>query len=114
MTRDRSPGFLPALFDLSFNTYITSRLIRGIYRLVIAININLAIGWIALTLELPWWVGWGLKAAMFVLAPVCALIVIAFSRIILEYLIVIFQIDEKLRMLTEHAGRTIKEKGGDS
>ena len=100
--KTRQPGFFGSLFDLKFNNYVTSRIVRGAYRLTIVLTVNATMFWWLMAYELPWWMGWEIKLTIFALAPTSAIIGLAITRIALEYLIVIFQIDEKLTVIAEH------------
>lgn len=97
MTRPK--GFLRTLFDVSFGDYVTTRLIRALYRIIIVASVNgVMFAWM-FTSWLPNWFGWGLKYMMYIAAPVGALVWLTIVRIFLEYLIVIYAIDEKLSIL---------------
>jgi hypothetical protein len=111
--RTRQPGFFGSLFDLSFHNYVTSRIVRGAYRLAIVLTVNATMFWWLVAYELPWWIGWEVKLTIFALAPTSAIIGLAITRIALEYLIVIFQIDEKLTLIAEHAGHDPERKAAD-
>lgn len=102
MTR-RPKGFLPTLFDLSFSEYLTSKLIRGLYRVIIVITVNATVCALLFAWWLPEWFGWGIKLLAFVFAPATALAIIALARLILEHLIVIYAIYEKLSALVRLA-----------
>lgn len=103
MTRPK--GFVRTLFDVSFSDYVTTRLIRALYRIIIVITVNGVIFAWLFTSWLPDWFGWGIKYMMYVSAPIGALIWLTAVRIFLEYLIVIYAIDEKLSMLVRHHDR---------
>ena len=95
-------GFFAALFDLSFTEHVAARLIRAFYPLVITVTVNVTTFWLLLAWALPHWVGWLVKGAIFIGAPITALTCLVLTRIALEYLIAIFTIDEKLTVLVKH------------
>lgn len=98
-------GFVRTLFDLSFTGYVTTRLIPALYRIIIVVTVNgVLFAWI-FTSWLPDWFGWGVKDMMYLSTPVAALVWLAIARISLEYLIVIYAIDEKLSTLLHHHNR---------
>ena len=109
MMRAKPKGFMATLFDLSFTEHVTSKLIRGLYRVVIVITVNAVMCAWLITYWLPEWIGWGIKLLMYVSAPSAALVGLSITRIILEYLFIIFAIDAKLSILTTHTGHPRKE-----
>lgn len=103
----REKGFLATVFDLSFGTFVTAKLIRGLYRLIIVITANGTVaGWLV-AYWLPEWFGWGLKALIFLGAPVAALIWLTITRIALEHLIIIYAIHDKATIIADNT--TLKE-----
>lgn len=104
-------GVISALADMSFSRRVTTRLIRVFYALVIAVLVNITSFWLLLAWWLPDWVGWAVKLAIVVLAPLTALAALILARVALEYLIVVFAIDEKLGVLVRHAEHATPEEG---
>lgn len=98
----RPKGFVRTLLDVSFSDYVTTRLIRALYRIVIVVTVNGVIFAWLFTSWLPDWFGWGIKDLMYITAPVGAVVWLTIVRILLEYLIVIYQIDEKLATLAHN------------
>jgi ribosomal protein L40E len=87
-------GFFSSLFDLSFTSFVTTKIIKVIYVLTL-----IMIGLVALA-----FVGGAFQASaalgLFVLvvgAPIAALIYIIYARVILELIIQVFRISELLR-----------------
>jgi hypothetical protein len=108
-----SKGLIGALADMTFTLHATPRLIRAFYGLVTAVLVNVTSFWLLLAYALPEWVGWGVKLAIFVLVPLTALACLILTRVALEYLIVVFTIEEKLGVLVEHTTRTTRKEHAD-
>ena len=94
-------GFLGALFDFGFSSFVTPKVIKVLYVLImigtvvsalvftiIAFKANLAFGAVTLLFG----------------DPLFVLIVLAIYRIILEFFVVIFRISEDIRALRERDG----------
>jgi hypothetical protein len=90
ITSAQAKGFLGALFDFSFTNFITTKIIKLLYVIsmlgaaavalsiiVAGFNVNSGVGLLAL-----------------ILSPVAFLLVVAYSRIALELVIVFFRIEE--------------------
>lgn len=108
MTRPK--GFVRTLLDVSFGDYVTTRLIRALYRILIVAAVNgVMLAWL-FTAWLPDWFGWGIKYLMYLTVPFAALIWLTVCRIFLEYLIVIYAIDQKLDTLTRTHHRKEHDK----
>lgn len=89
----RNKGFLGALFDFSFSEFVTTKIIRLLY--VLAIAISVVIG-IALVIS-GFAIGFGRGVLMLIAAPVVVLLYIIGARIWLELVIVVFRIGEHVR-----------------
>ncbi|GLY82046.1 DUF4282 domain-containing protein [Actinoallomurus iriomotensis] len=93
-------GFFMTLFDVEFkDEYITSKLVRGSYRIIIAFTSITVCFWLLVAWELPSWFGWGIKLAITIFAPTAGIFFLALTRMALEYIIVIFSINDKLGYL---------------
>lgn len=101
----RSRGFLPALFDLSFTSYVTVRLVRGLYRTVLVFTVNVTLCGLLFAWWLPEWFGWGIKLAIFILSPLTALMWLILARVILEHFIVVYSIAEDVSALAQERSR---------
>jgi hypothetical protein len=92
-----SQGFFSALFDGSFTTLVTPRLVRFVYRAMIVLAIMLGIGGFALGL-----VGIGkldnawIGVALAVGSPIVAFFWLLNARVALEFVLVAFRIVELL------------------
>ncbi|HWI72517.1 MAG TPA: DUF4282 domain-containing protein [Baekduia sp.] len=87
-------GFFSSLFDISFTSFITTKIIKVIYVLTL-----IGIGLVALAFVVA---AFQENAALglFVLligAPIIALIYTVYARVILEFIIQVFRISELLR-----------------
>jgi hypothetical protein len=109
---ERTKGFLFALLDVSFSDYVTAKLIRAIYRITIIITVNgVVFAWL-FAWWLPDWFGWGMKALIFLGAPATALMFLTISRLILEHLIVIYAIHDKLSAIDHNTRPNRKDNTG--
>lgn len=88
-------GFLEALFDFSFSEFITTRIIRWLYALMMIVWGLLVI--VMVMGEFTKGLGTGLLSLM--LSPLIFLLGVIISRIYLELVIVIFRIAELLKQL---------------
>ena len=95
---EQAKGFLEALFDFSFTSFITSRIVKLLY--------GLSIGWAAL---LALWLivgGFNVSSGagvftLLILAPLVFLLVVAYARVMLELVIVIFRIAEHVAQIAQ-------------
>jgi hypothetical protein len=102
--RPRGKSFLAALFDARFTAdYLTPRIVKAAYILIIAFTIGSTSVWVLWSLYLPAWTGWLLKGAFVLGGPVAALIFLTLTRIALEYAVVIFAINDKLSVLVSES-----------
>jgi hypothetical protein len=86
-------GFLFTLFDISFNEFITAKIIRFLYALsIVGLGIG-AVFCIGLAFRSSEWLWLG-PLTLFILAPALFLICLTCVRILLELIIVIFIISE--------------------
>ena len=95
-------GFLGALFDFSFTSFVTTRIIKVLYVLILILTCS-ARSFIRSSPSTP--------SALFgflVLVigdPLFIIIVMAFWRLVLEAFVVVFRIAEDIRALRERGGR---------
>lgn len=98
---NQSTGFFSALFDISFNNYVTSQLISVLYILaiiVIALVTLFGVGAGVFKLFSDFWGG----LLMIIFTPLAALIYLVIVRISLELVIVIFKIADNTKDLVEN------------
>lgn len=97
-SRTDSKGFVGSLFDLGFTSFVTPKVIKVLYLLImigtiltalvysfVALRVNAALGIVTLLIG----------------APMFTLIVMAIWRISLEFFMVIFRISDDIRALRE-------------
>lgn len=84
-------GFFQSLFDLSFSSFITTKIIKVLYVIAIILTAIAALGYIIWAFTES--VGFGL-VMLIVVAPLVSLLYIIYARVFLEILIVIFRIME--------------------
>ena len=85
-------GFLGTLFDFSFSEFITTKVIKFILGLAMVVNAILTIVFIFGAFRAGWLGG----IIVLILSPLLYLVMMLFSRIYLELIIVIFRIAENL------------------
>ena len=84
-------GFFGALFDLSFSSFVTTKIIKVLYVIAIVLAGLGALVWVIAAFTDS--VGLGLLT-LIVLAPLVFLLYVIYARVLLELLIVIFRIME--------------------
>ncbi|MHB1529719.1 MAG: DUF4282 domain-containing protein [Acidiferrobacteraceae bacterium] len=96
------PPFIAALFDLSFDTFITPKIVTGIYIIEIVVSV---IGWI--TFGLKGFMG-GFFHGVFdliIVAPIGLLLTLVLLRVGLELLMAIFKIAEYTKQIADGGAR---------
>jgi Domain of unknown function (DUF4282) len=93
-----SKGFIGSLFDLGFTSFVTPKVIRVLYLLIIIGTVisGLIYSFVAFKVS-P---GLGILT-LFILAPLCSLIVLALWRITLEFFMIIFRISDDISALRQ-------------
>jgi len=94
-------GFLQSLFDYSFSSFITARLIKVLYVLS---TILIALDTLALVLFLFKTSAVAGLFGLVILGPLVFIIGMIYARVILELLIVIFRIHEDVRDINVRGG----------
>ena len=84
-------SFFSSLFDLSFSTFITTKIVKVLYVLAIVVCGIAAISYVAWAFTDS--VGLGLFA-LFIAAPLFFLIYVIYTRVVLEVFMAIFRIAE--------------------
>jgi Domain of unknown function (DUF4282) len=93
-----SKSFLNALFDFSFTSFVTTKIIKVVYVLILVLTVLYALVFTIWSFRLS------APAGLFVLIigdPLFILIVMAFWRLVLESFIVVFRIAEDTRAMRE-------------
>ena len=90
---EMAKGFVGSLFDLSFKSFITPKLIQVIYIILIVIAAIMTLGLIVSSFSQ------GAVAGIIalLLSPIIFLIYVLFARVYLELVIVLFRIYEEIR-----------------
>ncbi len=90
----QNKGFFGALFDLSFSEFITTKLIKVLYILLLIV---LVLGYVGLVISgFSNGAGTGLLM-MFIVGPIGVLLYLILIRVYLELIMVIFRIEENTR-----------------
>lgn len=91
-------GFLGSLFDVGFTSFVTPKVIKVLYTLIMIGTIVSALFYTVVALKVNVALG---AVTLFILAPLFTLIVLAIWRIFLEFFMVIFRISDDIRNLRE-------------
>jgi len=91
-------GFMGSLFDFGFTSFVTPKVIRVLYPLIVIVAALSALGFIATAFSASTAFG---VVTLFVLAPLFFLVVVAIYRILLEFFMVIFRISDDIRTIRE-------------
>ncbi len=91
-------GFLGALFDFSFTSFVTPKVVKVLYILIVVVVGLSAVGFALSVLAAN--VGLGL-IVLLVVAPLYFLVVTALYRITLEFFMVIFRMAQDIRAIRE-------------
>jgi hypothetical protein len=91
-------GFLGALFDFRFTSFVTPKVVKVLYPLIMILTGLTALGFIDIAFRAN--IGFGF-VSLFILAPLFFLVVTAIYRILLEFFIVIFRVAEDIRAMRE-------------
>lgn len=89
-------SFLASLFDFSFNSFVTPKVVKVIYVLVMILTGLGTIGFAVTAFRLSTVFG---IISLFILCPLFFLVEVALWRIVLELFIVIFRIADDLRLI---------------
>ncbi len=91
-------GFLGALFDFGFTSFVTPKVVKVLYPLIMILTGLTALSFIDIAFRAS--IGFGF-VSLFILAPLFFLVVTAIYRILLEFFIVIFRVAEDIRAMRE-------------
>jgi Domain of unknown function (DUF4282) len=95
-------GFLGALFDFSFTSFVTTRIIKVLYVLILVLTVLAALVYTVIVFSASKLFGF---LVLVIGDPLFILIVMAFWRLVLESFVVVFRIAEDIRALRERGGR---------
>jgi hypothetical protein len=91
-------GFLGSLFDFSFTSFVTPKIIKVLYVLITIGTVITALFYSYLDYRVN--AAFGILT-LFVIAPLVSLIVLASWRIFLEFFMIIFRISDDIRHVRE-------------
>ncbi len=95
-------GFLGALFDFSFTSFVTTRIIKVLYALIMVLAVIAALVYTVIAFRVSAAFGF---VTLIIGDPLFIIIVMAFWRLVLESFVVVFRIAEDIRALRERGGR---------
>jgi len=95
-------GFLSALFDFSFTSFVTTKIIKVLYILITVLVSLSALSYTIFAFRVSPVVG---LLMLVIGAPLFIIIVMAFWRLVLESFVVVFRIAEDLRAMRERGER---------
>jgi hypothetical protein len=95
-------GFLSALFDFSFTSFVTTRIIKMFYVLILILAVLTALIYTIIAFRVSGTFGF---LTLIIGDPLFILIVMAFWRLVLESFVVRFRIAEDVRAMRERGGR---------
>jgi hypothetical protein len=95
-------GFLGALFDFSFTSFVTTRIIKVLYVLILVLAVITALVYTVVAFRVSGTFGF---LTLIIGDPLFIIIVMAFWRLVLESFVVVFRIAEDIRALRERGDR---------
>lgn len=95
-------GFLGALFDFSFTSFVTTRIIKVLYALIMILAVITALVYTVVAFRISGTFGF---LTLIIGDPLFIIIVMGFWRLVLESFVVRFRIAEDVRALRERGGR---------
>lgn len=93
-------GFLGSLFDYSFSSFVTTRIIKILYVLITIVFTLAALAFLAVGISQ----GPGPAVGAVIFVPIAWLLYMIFARVALEVLIVLFRIGEDLHLIAHPGG----------
>jgi hypothetical protein len=100
-TADEARGLFSSLFDLSFTTFVTSKLIKVLYALAILFAALVAAALLVSGFSQGSLVG----LLMLIVAPIVFLATVIYARVLLEIMIVVFRMAEHLAEIAQQGRR---------
>jgi hypothetical protein len=97
-----SKGFFGALFDFSFTSFVTTKIIKVLYVLILVLAVVSALVYTIIAFKVS--AGFGFLTLV-IGDPLFIIIVMAFWRLVLEAFVVVFRIAEDIRALRERGNR---------
>ena len=96
-------GFLGALFDFSFTSFVTTRIIKVLYVLIMVLAVITALVYTIVAFRISGTFGF---LTLVIGDPLFIIIVMGFWRLVLESFVVRFRIAEDVRAMRERGGRS--------
>lgn len=96
-------GFFSSLFDVSFTSLITTRVIKVLYVLIIIVDALTALAYVIIAFRVSSTAG---ILVLFVIGPIMFVLYLIIWRVLLELVIAIFRIEENTQELAA-AGRAV-------
>jgi uncharacterized membrane protein len=100
----KSKGFFGALFDFSFTSFVTTKIIKVLYVLILVLAVVSALVYTIIAFKVS--PGFGFLTLV-IGDPLFIIIVMAFWRLVLEAFIVVFRISDDIRALRERSDRQV-------
>ena len=97
-----SRGFLSSLFDFSFTSFVTTRIVKVLYILILVLVSLVALFYTIIAFRLSPVFG---LLVLIIADPLYIIIVMAFWRLLLEAFMVVFRIAEDVHAIRERGGR---------
>ena len=97
-----SKGFFGSLFDFSFTSFVTTKIIKVLYVLILVLAVVSALVYTIIAFRVS--PGFGILTLV-IGDPLFIIIVMAFWRLVLEAFIVVFRISDDIRALRERGDR---------
>jgi hypothetical protein len=94
-------GFLASLFDFGFTSFVTTKIIKSLYALIVILLTLGMLGFVVFAFSVKTLFG---LFVLIIVAPIFFFVYLAIWRIFLEILVVIFRIAEDLRAIRERSG----------
>jgi ABC-type proline/glycine betaine transport system permease subunit len=95
-------GFFGALFDFSFTSFVTVKIIKVLY---VLITVLVALFWLGYSI-IAFRASAGGGVIVLIFGALFSIIVLAFWRLVLEAFVVVFRIAEDLRAVRERGDRS--------
>ena len=95
-------GFMSSLFDFSFTSFVTTKIIKVLYVLITVLVALSWLGYSAIAFRASAVFG---VIVLVIVGPLFGIIVLAFWRLVLESFVVVFRIAEDLRAVRERGDR---------
>jgi len=104
---NQAASFFDVLFDFSFTTFVTSKLVKVLYALSVIGAGLLALVLVMMGFEISQSVG---IITLLIVAPLVFFFIVIYARVLLEFMIVVFRISEHVAQIAERTSKdAVKE-----